>query len=76
MADKRAKAKDLRALSTGELEEQVKTLRRELWTTRLKTRDGSLQQVHRVGVARRQIARLHTVLNEQRRAQAGGSAAS
>ena len=61
--------KDLRGLSDAEWQEQLQTLRRDLWTARLKAREGSLQKVHQVGVMRRQIARLHTIREEQQRGQ-------
>ena len=46
------------------------SLRKEMWQHRTKAREGALQQNHVLGAARRQIARIHTVLSEQRRAQA------
>ena len=74
MAEKTAQTiKDVRALSEAEQQEHLQRLRRDLWTARLKAREGSLQQVHQVGLMRRQIARLHTVLNEQQRAQRAGT---
>ncbi len=70
MATKRPKAKDLRAMLAADLEQQVAQLRQELWQQRLKARDGSLQQTHQLSAARRQVARIQTVLREQQGAMA------
>ena len=70
MATKRSKAKDLCAMPAADLEQQVAQLRQELWQQRLKARDGSLQQTHQLSAARRQVARIQTVLREQQGAMA------
>ena len=70
MAAKRPGVKELRAQSAEELRQHVEQLRQELWQQRLKARDGSLQQTHQLSEARRQIARIHTILKEQRGAAA------
>ena len=67
-AAKRPKAHELRGLPSADLRAQVQQLRQELWQQRLKVREGSLQQTHELRAARRQIARVATVLNEQQRA--------
>ena len=66
MAVKRVRAKDLRVQSAQELRDQIEQLRQDLWQQRLKARDGGLQQTHQLSIARRHIARIQTVLNEQR----------
>ena len=65
---KRPKAQELRGLPAADLKAQVEQLRQELWQQRLKVREGALQQTHQLRAARRQIARIATVLNEQQRA--------
>ncbi len=67
MADKQLKAKELRAVPEADLRVQLEELRKELWYARLKTKEGALQQTQRLSVMRRQIARLLTILREQRR---------
>ena len=67
MAEKETEPKDLRALSGGELAEQLQTLRQELWTCRWQARVGALQKTHLPRTLRRQIARVQTMLSEQRR---------
>ena len=64
MADKPASAKTLRGIPAAELQGQVETLRRDLWTARMQLRAGTTQQPHRVRRMRRQIARMATVLRE------------
>ncbi len=65
MPDKPVRAKELRSMTTSDLQGQLEKLRRDLWQLRLKAKDGSLQQTHELASRRRQIARVHTVLNEQ-----------
>lgn len=65
MATKKITAKELRAQSQQELREQIAQLRQDLWQQRMKIQDGALQQTHQLGAARRQIARIHTVLKQQ-----------
>ena len=60
------RAKDLRAIPEDELQGQLKKLRQELWQDRVKAKVGAVQQTHRFGVLRRQIARIHTVMQESR----------
>ena len=66
MATKRIRAKDLRGMSTQELREQMAQLRQDLWQQRMKARDGGLQQTHHLSAGRRHLARINTILNEQR----------
>ena len=63
MATSRLHAKELRTLPEADLQSQLAKLRQELWQHRGKVREGSLQQTHLVRAAKRDIARLHTVLN-------------
>ena len=65
MAERSPRAKDLRALPEEELRGQAEKLRQALWHDRLKAKDGALQQTHRLSMTRRQLARLHTVLQER-----------
>ena len=65
MPDKLVPAKELRGMTAPDLHGQLEKLRRDLWQLRLKAKDGSLQQTHELAAMRRQIARIHTVLNEQ-----------
>ena len=62
MAEKRLRAKELRALSAPDLQVKLQGLRQEIWQAKLKARDGALQQTHHMSAARREIARIMTVL--------------
>jgi large subunit ribosomal protein L29 len=66
MAETLPPAKELRALTEADLHGQLEKLRQELWSQRLKTTEGAQQQTHRLGQLRRQIARIQTILKEQR----------
>ena len=59
------RAHALRTVPEAELRVQLEALRRERWDAQRKAKDGSLQQPHRFGEARRQIARILTVLGER-----------
>ena len=65
MANKLPKAKDLRAMPDSDIRTELEKIRQEIWQYRLKTKDGSLQQSHHVGSAKRQIARIQTILQER-----------
>ena len=65
MAEKRPKAKELRNLPHVDLQAELEKVRAELWHNRLKVREGALPQGHLLRSAKRQIARIQTVLNEQ-----------
>ena len=66
MTGKTPRTKDLRGLPAADLQGQLTTLREELWQHRLKAKGGSLPRHHRIPTTRRQIARVFTVLNQQR----------
>lgn len=57
----------LRASSAADLTLELEKLRKELWDARIKIKEGALAQTHRVPLLRRQIARIHTIMNEQRK---------
>ena len=57
--------KDLRGMTEVDLRAQVGKLREEIWHGRLKLREGAAQQSHQIRQARRQIARILTVLKQQ-----------
>lgn len=67
MAEKSLKAKDLRGLPEADMKEKLSKLRQTQWQNRLKSRDGSLKQMHVLRRTRREIARIHTILQELRR---------
>ncbi len=76
MADKRPRAKALRALPQADIQAQLTDLRQELWQHRQKTKEGAQPKMHEIHAMRRQIARIHTVLREQQQHAAPGSSAT
>ncbi len=66
MADKWPTAKELRAMPEPDMRTQLEKLRSEIWQARQKTAEGAQTQTHRFSALRRQIARIHTALNQRR----------
>jgi ribosomal protein L29 len=73
MADKWPKANELRGMPDADIRVQLDKLTKELWHARQKTAEGAQQQTHRFSAIRRQIARIHTVLNAPRQSAAKAS---
>ena len=67
MAEKPSSAKELRAMPEADLLAQAEKLRRDVWQQRVKSKEGAAQQTHLIPVAKRQIARIRTILREQRK---------
>ena len=62
------KASELRAKSGDELNTQLQTLKKEQFNLRFQRANGQVENTGRIRVLRRDIARIQTVLTEQRRA--------
>jgi large subunit ribosomal protein L29 len=65
-----SKADDFRAKSADELGDQLTTLKKEQFNLRFQRANGQAENTGRIRILRRDIARIETVLNEQRRASA------
>ncbi len=59
------KANEIRELTTAEIEENVKTLKEELFNLRFQLATGQLENTARIRGVRRSIARLKTVTCER-----------
>jgi large subunit ribosomal protein L29 len=59
------KEKDLRSLTTDQLEKELNDTREELMKLRFQMSTGELTDFTRLRITRRQIARLMTLLNER-----------
>jgi large subunit ribosomal protein L29 len=64
------KAKDLKAKSPAELNEELLKLRREQFNLRMAQASGQAAKADQFGKVRQNIARIKTVLGEQSRAAA------
>ena len=64
------KIKDIRELSSKELESKLRDLKEEAFNLRLQQATGQLEKSARIRVVRREAARVHTVLSARRTAQA------
>jgi large subunit ribosomal protein L29 len=67
MATKRKDADDYRGKSADELSEQLTKLKKEQFNLRFQRANGQLEKTNRVRVVRKEIARIQTVMTEQRR---------
>lgn len=65
-----SKADDFRAKSADELSEQLTGMKKEQFNLRFQRANGQAENTGRIRVLRRDIARVQTILNEQRRASA------
>ena len=72
---KGTKPSDLRARSEDELSEQLDTLGKEIFNLRFQRASGQLENTARVRQARREIARIKTILGERRRQASPSNAA-
>ncbi len=62
-------AKELRALSTDDLSAKVRELRSEYFNVKVKRSTGQLENTAKLGLLRREIARVETLLCEKREAK-------
>jgi large subunit ribosomal protein L29 len=67
MAKKKLTADDFRGKSVDELGEQLVKLKKEQFNLRFQRANGQLENTGRVRALRKDIARIETVLTEQRR---------
>ncbi|HDB2456224.1 50S ribosomal protein L29 [Staphylococcus hominis] len=59
------KAKEIRDLTTSEIEEQIKSSKEELFNLRFQLATGQLEETTRIRTVRKTIARLKTVARER-----------
>ena len=62
-----SEADEFRTKSADELRDQLSRLKKEQFNLRFQRANGQLEKTNRIRVVRRDIARIHTVMNEQRR---------
>jgi large subunit ribosomal protein L29 len=65
-----SKADDFRAKTADELTTQLTGLKKEQFNLRFQRANGQAENTGRIRVLRRDIARIQTIMNEQRRASA------
>jgi large subunit ribosomal protein L29 len=65
--------KNLRGLTTVELEEKVKELKKELFNFRFQFVAGRVENLAKIKQSRREIARVKTILRETQRSEAATS---
>ena len=62
-----SKADEFRAKSADELADQLAKLKKEQFNLRFQRANGQLEKTNRIRVVRKDIARIQTILTEQRR---------
>ncbi|MGD0867416.1 MAG: 50S ribosomal protein L29 [Rhizomicrobium sp.] len=67
MATKKKDADDYRGKSADELSDQLVKLKKEQFNLRFQRANGQLEKTNRVRIVRKEIARIQTVMTEQRR---------
>ena len=68
-----AKASEIRDLSIEELESRLLETKEELFNLRFQNATGQLDNYRRLGVLRREVARINTILRERRLAGERGA---
>ena len=58
-------AKEIRNLTTEEINNKIKEVKTELFELRMKQATGNLEKTHKINELRKTIARLKTVLTEK-----------
>jgi large subunit ribosomal protein L29 len=71
---KSTKTSDLRNLKSGEIETKLTDAREELMKLRFQAVTGQLTDSSRLRILRREIARMQTILHEQKTAETEGEA--
>lgn len=61
------KTSEIRNMSTEEINSKIEELRGELFDMRMKQATASLEKPHKIRAARKDIARMKTVLSERER---------
>jgi LSU ribosomal protein L29P len=59
------KAKEIREWTTAEIEEQIKSLKEELFNLRFQLATGQLENTARIRQVRKDIARMKTIIRER-----------
>ena len=66
--------KNLRVLTNAELDEKAKELKKELFNLRFQFVAGRIENPAKIKQARREIARVKTILREKQKGEAGRAA--
>ncbi len=62
----KTKTAELRKLTTEEINKKINEHKEELFNLRMKQANGDLENVGRIHMLRKEVARLKTILNERR----------
>ncbi len=56
---------DLRNMTDAELQQSIANLKEELFKLRCEFRSGRIEKPHKIGLAKKKLARIYTILNER-----------
>jgi large subunit ribosomal protein L29 len=65
------RASELRDLSLDEMETRLEETKEELFNLRFQNATGQLDNYRRLGILRKEIARIHTLMRERQLAESG-----
>jgi len=68
------KAEELKTKSADELVKTLLDLKKQQFNLRVQRSQGQLERTNQIGVVRRDIARVKTIMHEKQRAEAAGAA--
>ena len=63
------KASDIRNMTADEINHKIASLREEVFKLRFEQKAGRVEKPHHIGDAKRDIARLYTILAEKKNAE-------
>ena len=61
------KTSEIRKMSTEDINKKIKELQDELFDLRMKQATASVEKPHRINAARKDIARMKTILNDRKK---------
>ena len=61
----KSKLDDLRNMTDAELQQSIASLKDELFKLRCEFRSGRIEKPHKIGLAKKKLARIYTILNEK-----------
>ena len=64
---KKNRLSDLRVMTDDQLSDEILALKKEQFNLRFQRANGQLEKTNRVRIVRKEIARIQTVMTEQRR---------
>ena len=61
------KLDDIRNMTEAELSQNIASLKEELFKLRWEVQSGRVEKPHRISMAKKKLARIHTIIKEKKR---------